>query len=632
MSSKRNPLIRVLLLAIFLSIACGLPIVPEFISSPTETSSTQSSETAEPSQDQGSESDMYLTLTPTPTLAPIGEIQPITNDYAYLGDKDQMALGFNLEGGGAIGSLLWKGRELVDDSDYGRYIQLSPYDGDDTYAALGDDPYGNFGWNPLQSGSKAPVSESVGGTTLEFRRTDDSMYVKTLAKEWGKINQDSDTIYEVWTFLHDGYFEVHTRMTHIGTVYHATGPAEFPAAYFEFDLRNEFTYLGDAPFTGAPMDELKYVNPPGELPGDPSCPNVVPTENWAAFAGQDQVGLILAVPPQKYLSPEWSVCLLYNEPRVGYISPWAFFDFAPGDTREMTYYLIPGPIEAGRRIVYDLMPHTTWNFDLDSREGWRANATPAGIDQGISRVRLSPDDWFTSDSRLNVRGSTAPFVTLRAHTEDQEADICLEYLTLRDRNWSKGRASCLTVSPGDFNDYQFDLHQIPSWEGNVITQLRLIANDPVWLDIDSLEVVMQGYAWEFDNPDEFMNLQEENQLEISSLDQGHLLLKSFGGDPYFSLPGKLSVDAGTSSRIAIRMKVSDGAQAQVFFLTGDNAGFVEDKSQVFDLIADNQFHTYTLDMSTVNTWSGTITKLRFDPTDAAASIDLDYIRIGPKPR
>ncbi len=629
MSCIRKIPILVLLLVPFLTSACRINAIPGLFSAPSGTLSTQPAGATMPSQDQGSESDMFPTLTPTPTLAPIGEVQPITNDYAYLGDKNEMALGFNLGGGGAIGSLLWKGHELVDDSDYGRYIQLSPYDGDDTYEALGDDPYGNFGWNPLQSGSKAPVSASVGGTTLEFRRTDNSMYVKALAKEWGMIDQDSDTVYEVWAFLRDGYFEVHTRATHIGTVYHATGPAEFPAAYFEFDLRNEFTYVGDAPFTGAPMDELNYVNAPGELPGDPSCPNVITTENWAAFARQDQVGLILAVPPQKYLSPNWSVCLLYNEPQVGYISPWAFFDFAPGDTREMTYYLIPGPITEGRKIVYDLLPHTTWNFDLDSLEGWQADTTPASVDHGVSSVYLSPDDWFTSDSRLKIRGNTAPFVSLRARTKDQEATICLEYLTLRDRSWNAKRSACLDASSAEFDEYVFDLRRIPSWKDSVVTQLRLSSKDPVWLEIDSLEVVLQGYAWEFDDQEEIMGLEDRNQVESPTLDRGHLLLESTGDDPYFTLPGNLSVEAENSPKIEIRMKVSAGSFAQIFFQTGEDDGFVEDKSKVFDIIADQQFHTYTLDMSTVDRWQGMVSRLRFDPTDAVASIDIDYIRIGP---
>ena len=79
------------------------------------------------------------TISSTPTLAPPGEIQPIPQGFVYLGDKERLALGFNMTAGGALGSLLFNGRELVDYTDYGRYIQFSMYDGNDSYGALGND-------------------------------------------------------------------------------------------------------------------------------------------------------------------------------------------------------------------------------------------------------------------------------------------------------------------------------------------------------------------------------------------------------------------------------------------------------------------------------------------------------------
>lgn len=60
---------------------------------------------------------------------------------------------------------------------------------------------------------------------------------------------------------------------------------------------------------------------------------VIPTENWAAFGDTAGFGLILAVPPQPYIEPRWNICLLYDRPPVGYISPMASFDVPAGAVR-----------------------------------------------------------------------------------------------------------------------------------------------------------------------------------------------------------------------------------------------------------------------------------------------------------
>ncbi|MBN2500375.1 MAG: hypothetical protein JXB38_06365 [Anaerolineales bacterium] len=618
---------RWLLLVLLLASACTSAPIAETPETPVPSSPTPPPATDPPPSTPTSEPTAYPTLTPTATLAPMGEVQPVTGDYAYLGDKDEMALGFNLNSGGSVGSLFWQGGELVDDSDNGRFIQISPYDGDDIYEAVGNDPYGNFGWNPLQSGSKAPMTNPVGGTILEFRRTEDTMYIKALAKEWGKLDQDSDTIYEVWAFLREGYFEVHVRATHIGTEYHITGSVEFPAAYFEFDLRDEYSYLGAAPFTGELLEELHYVAAPGELPGDPSCPSVIPTENWAAFARPDQTGLILAVPPQKYLSAYWAVCLLYDSPQVGYISPLAFFDFAPGDTREMTYYLIPGPIAEGRKIVYDLIPHTIWSFNLDTLEGWQTESTPASVADGVVVLALSPDNPLTSRPALNIQGRTAPTVSMRARVPEGEAMVCLEYLTLSESDWNPDRSACLTIAGDEFAKSDFNVGTLASWNENVITQLRLTAPEATQLELDSLIVNKTGHAWEFDSEADIFNWNALYNLKPLRVESGNLVLESLGDDPYLSLPANLAIDAATMPQIEIRMSVSAGHSAQVFFATGTDLDFIEEKSLVFEINADGQYHTYTLDMSTVDTWQGTVDQLRLDPTDAPGTVEVEYIRI-----
>ena len=90
---------------------------------------------------------------------------------------------------------------------------------------------------------------------------------------------------------------------------------------------------------------------------------------------------------------------------------------------------------------------------------------------------------------------------------------------------------------------------------------------------------------------------------------------------------KFTVDAAAFPRIEIRMKVSSGTTAQLFFVTAADPTEDGAKSSLFSVIGDGQFHTYTLDMSAVKGWNGTITQIRLDPTDTQTSVEVDYIRM-----
>jgi hypothetical protein len=89
----------------------------------------------------------------------------------------------------------------------------------------------------------------------------------------------------------------------------------------------------------------------------------------------------------------------------------------------------------------------------------------------------------------------------------------------------------------------------------------------------------------------------------------------------------ISADASRLSRIEIRMRTSAGREASIFFITESDSDWGEDKVLHFPITGDGQFHIYDLDMTTVNSWRGTITALRFDPTNSTGEIEIDFIRL-----
>jgi hypothetical protein len=90
------------------------------------------------------------------------------------------------------------------------------------------------------------------------------------------------------------------------------------------------------------------------------------------------------------------------------------------------------------------------------------------------------------------------------------------------------------------------------------------------------------------------------------------------------------MDAATWPVIEFHMKVSAGTIGELFFITDSDPEYDGPKSLPFNVIADGQLHTYTLDMSAVSQWQGTIRQLRLDPTDTAATIAIDFINIRGK--
>ncbi|RME87465.1 MAG: hypothetical protein D6770_09285, partial [Anaerolineae bacterium] len=137
-----------------------------------------------------------------------------------------------------------------------------------------------------------------------------------------------------------------------------------------------------------------------------------------------------------------------------------------------------------------------------------------------------------------------------------------------------------------------------------------------------------GQMLDFNVEGESLNLGTINQLENIKVNQGLLQMTSTGDDPYFDIPLQSPVLAESTPIIEIRMRVSGGKGGQVFFAP-ENGILSEENSLWFELFTDGEFHTYTLDFSSLPDWTGTISEIRLDPTDAPGNIEIDYISISP---
>jgi len=147
-----------------------------------------------------------------------------------------------------------------------------------------------------------------------------------------------------------------------------------------------------------------------------------------------------------------------------------------------------------------------------------------------------------------------------------------------------------------------------------------------------------AYSWDFKQDGEgwarFFTLvqndvySESHDIASVKIVNGALTTRSLGSDPYFFSANNLNITASATPIVAIRMSVSAGDWAEIYFITDSDENWSESKKLEFPLTSDGQFHDYLIDMSEVSRWRLTITRLRLDPTDiASAEIQIDYIRV-----
>ena len=108
-----------------------------------------------------------------------------------------------------------------------------------------------------------------------------------------------------------------------------------------------------------------------------------------------------------------------------------------------------------------------------------------------------------------------------------------------------------------------------------------------------------------------------------SIEQGDGTLKmtSTGGDPQFSTTEV--PDHTGPARCKIRLKIATSGAGQLFWSSTAVRPFHRDRSAVFELQHDGQWHEYTLDLKI----QGKLLALRLDPGTAPGEAEVDWIRL-----
>jgi hypothetical protein len=321
------------------------------------------------------------------------------------------------------------------------------------------------------------------------KRTAHQLSIKAMGEQWAR-DEAADVIFDTTITDLGGAFRVDVAVTNTGSDSHALALQEWPATYLSGALDHEVGYFGASPFTGAPMDTVDYRGN--------ACPYVRPTEQWVGFARADGVGVVLAAPTQAGLTADWSLCRFdWASPTVSYAAPIASFAMPRGSTRTATYFLIPGPVSEARSRVYDLLPHTSWDFDLGTTEGWAQPSGRPPVADGSLLADLRPEDSLISPMGLGINGSQRTSVVLDAAHLSGATLVCVRYRTLGTGDWSAAQQSCQTVDAATATSYIFDFSGDPWWRDHTVDQLAVAVDDPGSFAVGAIHVANSTPAWSF---------------------------------------------------------------------------------------------------------------------------------------
>ncbi len=134
-------------------------------------------------------------------------------------------------------------------------------------------------------------------------------------------------------------------------------------------------------------------------------------------------------------------------------------------------------------------------------------------------------------------------------------------------------------------------------------------------------MIEPSHQWDFNTAGDDEGWKPLNQITSFDVADGALTVTPSGNDPYMESPD-LGFDAGHYTKIEVRLKTQFPAVGQFFFTGSASRDFSEANSQRFT-ITPGPYRTYTIDMSELPGWQGTLSRLRFDPTDQTAPVAID---------
>lgn len=399
--------------------------------------------------------------------------------------NDFIKVGIDLNLGGAITYIadVKKQENLINNSDWGRQVQMSFYSGPVPYEPEGKKaaPFWIYiGWNPIQSGDVAGNRSKV----LKHKNTGNSLYVKCIPMHWPLDNVPGECYFESWISLKGNTVEVRSRIVNNRpdkTQYIARGQ-ELPAVYTNAPYHRLVSYRGEKPFTG---DTLSVI-PNHNFPGAKSIEwaHWQATENWAANVNEQDEGLgIWNEKVQNFSGGFYGDSTFKGGSKdspTGYISPVNREVLDHNITYEYRYALILGSLKQIREYVYKKRPHNLPQYVFkNDRQHWvYENTTDTGwpIRKGLV-VNLKKDAAMVSPYTF-WKAADASSLTFKAVYQGNVKNARVYWRSFNDGFNDRQSAAFKVIPDGKPHTYQIALKNSDNYKGT-LTGLKIVldAND-----------------------------------------------------------------------------------------------------------------------------------------------------------
>ena len=394
-------------------------------------------------------------------------------------DNGTIKLGVSPDLGGAITYLSKSkgGKNIVNNWDWGRQIQMSFFSGPVPYTENGQKPkkhWEHIGWNPIQAGD----DHGHGSKIVDFKKKDTSIYVKCIPMQWPLDNIPGECTYECWIELKKNTVQVQCRLNNARSdkTQHMGRHQELPAVYTNGEYYRLMTYKGDKPFTG---DKVSRI--PKKTGGGFPWKYWLATENWAALVNETDWGLGIYKPKNLlfiggFVGKEGSGGT--NDSPTGYIAPLHTEILDHNITYDYSYTLILGSLKEIRSYAVEQGKDASppdWRFERD-RQHWRYHAADKkGTDEGwpikgFIQLDLSKPGMTAFSSPTVWHAKNAPVLHVEAAFKTAQKKSMVAWTTYNagNHNPSHTRENGVPFDvkgDGKFRTYTIDLASVRSYTG-----------------------------------------------------------------------------------------------------------------------------------------------------------------------
>ncbi|HNT36351.1 MAG TPA: hypothetical protein PKH07_15300, partial [bacterium] len=291
------------------------------------------------------------------------------------------------------------------------------------------------------------------------------------------------------------------------------------------------------------------------------------------------------------------------------------------------------------RVIMPLVEsNPAYEFDTDTA-GWTAvNASVPAVAGGYLTTTGTSNDprLISPDLTLNSKTDQFAYVAMRAFAGTAGSIIFQNPLVAPGFIGANEKVFAIPTN-ADRALYNINLNSLANFQPGTITKLRFDPSNAAGdIMVDKINVLSRkqayGASWEFNIPGYAdgwsvpMGMTAvANGTDISGL--------TTSTTPRLLSPMNVYINGDKETQLLLRMRVSKGTRAQLFFMREQDTVFTASQWLTIPIANNTDYVLYNITMNQIPSYSGLIKRLRLDPTNAKnAQVDIDYIRaIGPAP-